>query len=653
MTHRHVDAPQTRFFQTCLGVFQGGGCRGAAFVGAFTEATRRGVGFAGVAGTSAGSIVAALIGAGATSVQLEAMVSRLDFRTLLMPAEPATTALPLATRALLSLLRLTRFAPLASIWANKGIHSSKALEAWLNAELAALLPGRDTPIRFEDLPTPTWIVATDLVGRDAKVWSSWDTPKEEVAFAARCSCSIPGFFQPVNDRYLDGGALSNLPVFVFEQTDAHTSQPFATRLLAFSLEADEGTRSNTDTTSTLKALADTIVDGASKLQLRMTHNVHVVRIPTGHIRATDFDKLTPQSVASLTDHGRTATAAFLNDELGRVQSARANPDTLVGKDEIYGAVTERLQDTQTRHVVVCEVDTGWVYALYPTLLEWRMRGVALTVVLTTHGDSPKHGEYRRRLLRALGAAVVVVDAPLPFHGFLFDPEEHGRAEAVVAVDQILDNAEPKAVRYTHTDDYAAIQALFLALTPLLPGDAAESSLALPFLAQGSLDTLTEKLQRHVAPYSKGCAHVGLETVETHSLVSLSKIVKGYKFQQIHSLAERFRRADLPLFQPALAQYPGKGETIVTPPVAEFTGGRYILVQGNTRAVYCLKRGITNVRCIVLRNVGVPLPGKQRIELRHVLIGGRTLTTKDRYGQDIDRDYRQIEWATHHPDETLI
>ena len=47
----------TSFFKSSAGVFQGGGCRAAAFVGGYSEAIRRGVSFAEVAGTSAGSIV--------------------------------------------------------------------------------------------------------------------------------------------------------------------------------------------------------------------------------------------------------------------------------------------------------------------------------------------------------------------------------------------------------------------------------------------------------------------------------------------------------------------------------------------------------------------------------------------------------------------
>ena len=49
---------KTEFFHSCLGVFQGGGCRAAALVGAYEEAVNRGVHFTEVAGTSAGSIIA-------------------------------------------------------------------------------------------------------------------------------------------------------------------------------------------------------------------------------------------------------------------------------------------------------------------------------------------------------------------------------------------------------------------------------------------------------------------------------------------------------------------------------------------------------------------------------------------------------------------
>src|SRR5882672_5351355 len=78
---------KTIFFKSCLGVFQGGGCRAAAFAGAYEEAARRGVSFSEVAGTSAGSIVAALIGAGATPPFVREKLSKLDFKSFLNAPE--------------------------------------------------------------------------------------------------------------------------------------------------------------------------------------------------------------------------------------------------------------------------------------------------------------------------------------------------------------------------------------------------------------------------------------------------------------------------------------------------------------------------------------------------------------------------------------
>src|SRR5580700_4694176 len=82
---------KTTFFNSCLGVFQGGGCRAAAFVGAYEEAVRSGVSFTEVAGTSAGAIVASLIGAGAAPKDLREAIETLDFASLV--GEPERRAI--------------------------------------------------------------------------------------------------------------------------------------------------------------------------------------------------------------------------------------------------------------------------------------------------------------------------------------------------------------------------------------------------------------------------------------------------------------------------------------------------------------------------------------------------------------------------------
>ena len=59
---------ETIYFSYCWGVFDGGGVRGAAHAGAYYAARNAGISFERVAGTSAGSIVAALIAAGGVQI---------------------------------------------------------------------------------------------------------------------------------------------------------------------------------------------------------------------------------------------------------------------------------------------------------------------------------------------------------------------------------------------------------------------------------------------------------------------------------------------------------------------------------------------------------------------------------------------------------
>lgn len=74
-----------KYFKNCLGVFQGGGCKAIAFVGAYRKAIEWRVFFSEVSGTSAGSIVAALVAAGATPDFLEEHLDALDFNKFISP----------------------------------------------------------------------------------------------------------------------------------------------------------------------------------------------------------------------------------------------------------------------------------------------------------------------------------------------------------------------------------------------------------------------------------------------------------------------------------------------------------------------------------------------------------------------------------------
>jgi predicted acylesterase/phospholipase RssA len=638
----------TRFFQSCFGVFQGGGCRGAAFVGAIQEAKARGVDFAGVAGTSAGSIVAALLGAGATPEYLEEALKGLDFMRLLQPPDEVREKAALGERCGLFMARRF-FAEVARVWEFHGLYSSAGLERWMNLRLAELVPVKP-PIKFRHLPIPTYVVAADIFTNEVKTFSNVDTESDDVAFAVRCSCSIPGFFQPVIGRYIDGGVLSNLPAFVFSRPEFDHDKPLANRILAFTLVQKRAAGEQPSTRGDLfRATVNTVIDGASAIQSRLMHSVHEIRIDTGDVQATDFDKMDVPKISWMVEQGRIAARAFFEDELGQVRSSRAPANRLSGDDEVYTSVVEALDEPGIRSIVISDFQTRWAYSIFPALLAWRMRGVRLQIVL---GAAPAddHEHYRRRLLSALGADVYSVEQALAFRGFLLNPDDQALARAVVFVPE---GAVPDgtALRYDAPFDLPVIQSLYAGLPAVIK---AQANMASPPQIVGIPEQqVSDKLRRYVKAYSTAGVKIAMETVPISKMISLSRIVRGYKYKQISPFFEMFKAAKLDWFETVEVRYSPKLSTLITPPVLEFTGDRYVLVQGNTRAAFCHKNGIDEMRCYVVRGHMTPLPADQRVELKNVLIGGRTLSVEDRYGGAIDKDYRAIEWATHHPKETLL
>jgi hypothetical protein len=81
----------------------------------------------------------------------------------------------------------------------------------------------------------------------------------------------------------------------------------ASRVLAFTLKADDADPTQWGTEHFLQLLAAAIVDGGQSLQLDLQTNVTTIVIPTGKITATDFDRITPEAVTTLISNGATAT----------------------------------------------------------------------------------------------------------------------------------------------------------------------------------------------------------------------------------------------------------------------------------------------------------------------------------------------------------
>jgi NTE family protein len=152
----------------------GGAARGIAHVGVLRVLSEQQIKIDYVAGTSAGSIVAAALAAGMSIEEIEAMARSLRWRDM----------------GRMTLSRL-------------GIQSNARMEEFVRARLPVT--------RFEDLSTPLAIVATDLHSGSAVVMSG----EGDIPFAIRASCALPGWYVPVVDQsgrhLVDGGLVANVP----------------------------------------------------------------------------------------------------------------------------------------------------------------------------------------------------------------------------------------------------------------------------------------------------------------------------------------------------------------------------------------------------------------------------------------------------------
>ncbi len=101
-------------------VFEGGGVKGIGLVGAVAVAEERGYQWVNIAGTSAGAIVAALLAAGYSAVEMREIMEELDYNRF------KDTSL---------LDRVPLVGPAASLIFEKGIYEGKFFENWMRGLL--------------------------------------------------------------------------------------------------------------------------------------------------------------------------------------------------------------------------------------------------------------------------------------------------------------------------------------------------------------------------------------------------------------------------------------------------------------------------------------------------------------------------------------
>ena len=153
--------------------FGGGAVLGAAHVGVLRAILERGIEIKAVAGTSIGSMVAALYAFGLDPEKVEQLAIEMSWRDI--------TGFSLSKYGLLS---------------------NEKLGNWVGKQIG--------DVQIEDASIPLHIVATDLIKGEKVVFTQGSLTK-----AIQASTCIPGIFTPVewqDQMLVDGGIVENVPV---------------------------------------------------------------------------------------------------------------------------------------------------------------------------------------------------------------------------------------------------------------------------------------------------------------------------------------------------------------------------------------------------------------------------------------------------------
>lgn len=649
--HESDEYPRTKYFQGCRAVFEGGGCRGAAHIGAFDAAVRCGVNFSEVAGTSAGSIVAALIGAGATPEFLLDKCASLQFSSLL--EEPRYRITPIfGWRRVNKFLSL----PLKFLGSEKSLlrkiflvngaaYSSAKIEDWLDDLLAELLPEASRPIRFKDLILPTSIVAGDLSGRRYKLWSTQHDSGAKVSMAVRCSCSIPLFFEPVesgNDFLVDGGILSNLPAFVFEDRRS-TASSLGGPILAFRLAGDDNPKTQWNLMWLLRRLVDTMINGATELQAALQTGISSVEINTGHVSSTDFS-ISPEDVDFLLNEGRKAMSTFVHNEHDEIVHELSSDLARFGEDELFDDLVREMATPGRRLLVSCD-NTRWFWRLFPSVAHWLFGGAQIEILtkpLTGESAESRKEQQRRGYLQKMGARIICRDDVDP-NCFIINRHDD-RHDAAFICDTSGSAHSPAGVVYVGIKHRVIIGTLRNKIAQHFQDE--HKPPALVFVKREG-DALIELLKRGVHQYSADSVTIEQREVAIAdaplSLEMIVRRIRTFKFRQVQYLASLFERFSIPFCAPAEIRADGEVVSVITPPVFEQWDNSLIAVEGNTRLFHCIRTRSKSLSCLVVQGVSAPLPGRP-VNPRTVLLTTCHLDSAQRIDGFNYDNFRSIERA---------
>nr|WP_221240600.1 patatin-like phospholipase family protein [Sphingobium boeckii] len=390
--------------------FSGGGAKGIVHVGALKALEARAIDIKGVSGTSAGSIVAALVAAGFSAKEMIDTESGQSIFARLTEINPALTravdifgpggwrrvrtvrwlltrTIPLGPSILgiwgiltLSIIAAAVFVP--SIWrwtslfgwvllgligllcyrgAARGLANISAFRDALATLLQQkVFPGEpDRTVKMGDFGLEgrpaLKIVSANLSTRRLHLFSADRTPDTPVADAVAASVCLPMIFAPWrvgDDIHVDGGIVSNLPAWPFDE-----ERELDPEALTVTVEIDAGEERPTDHRDWLSAAVATTLWGSGELNLRVSGPSERLALPTT-LNLLDFDVTGEIACQAVNDVALAVTLrldkrllrlpALYRDACGVVQSIAQDELKLDGKRERVRVAVARLDRGYTR-----------------------------------------------------------------------------------------------------------------------------------------------------------------------------------------------------------------------------------------------------------------------------------------------------------------
>ena len=253
---------------TCL--FGGGAIRGAAYAGAVKALEEIGINPVNIAGSSVGSIVAALVALGYSASELREIFLDVNF----------------------ALFRDFQFGLGPQFALSKG----ELFLDWIRELIEkkfygdSYQKGKNRSVTFKDIEKNLIIITTDLSNFECKEFSKFETPDFEIATAVRISCSMPGLMKPVeynNTLLVDGDLQKSVPMWKLSKHLADKDS----RILEFRLEGDfEGSDRNAlDYVNTIYSCITSIATSFISDTYGCRDKYDYVVINTGDVIVVDFN----------------------------------------------------------------------------------------------------------------------------------------------------------------------------------------------------------------------------------------------------------------------------------------------------------------------------------------------------------------------------